>query len=237
MNGCGIDLHSLADTGANGFLFINRPLAKRLSQSLGTPLRTLPYPVSVGGFDGKTQTSVNQYIRLHLTIDGRRILNCPFIVLDLRHQDVIIRIKWMRRFKVFLDPEHNQLIWPSDTPPTPSLTREIKLPYHSPRVSKYLNHQSDANRRDRKLENEMKWHEKSRLGQIPISVLTAALLAKPNRPRLESEPPPPLPPKKCLRYPKPATQLCNKNKPIVDICQISANALHFNMKRPGIEFF
>jgi hypothetical protein len=83
----------------------------------------------------------------------------------------------------------------------------------------------------------MKWHEKSRLGQIPISILIAALLAKPNRPRLESEPPPPLPPKKCLRYLKPATQLCNKNKPIVNICQISANALHFNMKRPGIEFF
>ena len=140
MNGCGIDLHSLADTGANGFLFINRPLAKRLSQSLGTPIQNLPYAVPVGGFDGKSITSVKQFIRLHLTIDGRRIRNCPFIILDLGQQDVIIGIKWMRRFKVLLDPERNSLIWPSDTPPNPSLAKEIKLLYYLARVSKFLNH-------------------------------------------------------------------------------------------------
>jgi predicted aspartyl protease len=172
MNGCGIDLHSLADTGANGFLFINRPLARRLSQSLNTPLHRLPYAVPVGGFDGKTKVSVNQFIRLHLTIDGRRIRNCPFLILDLGNQDVIIGIKWMRRFRVHLDPERNKLIWPSDAPPNPHLAKEIKLPYFSPKLqAKSLNHQADANRRDQALEDQMRRHERSRLGNILILVL------------------------------------------------------------------
>ena len=107
MNGCGIDLHSLADTGANGFLFINRPLAIRLARMLGTPMQPLPYAVLVGGYDGKSKTYVKHFIRLHLTIDGRRIHNCPFIVLDLGNQDVIIGLKWIRRFKVLLDLVRN----------------------------------------------------------------------------------------------------------------------------------
>ena len=126
----------------------------------------------MGGFDGKTKVSVNQFIRLHLTIDGRRIRNCPFLVLDLGIQDVIIGIKWMRRFRVHLDPERNKLIWPSDAPPNPHLAKEIKLPYSFPKLqAKFLNHQADANRRDLALEDQMRRHERSRLGNIPISVL------------------------------------------------------------------
>ncbi len=241
MNGCGIDLHSLADTGANGFLFINRPLAKRLSQSLGTPIQNLPYAVQVGGFDSKTQVPVNQFIRLHLTIDGRRILNCPFLILDLGTQDVIIGIKWMRRFKVHLDPEHNRLLWPSNTPPSLSLTKEIKLPYFSSRLrAQFPNHQPDSNRRDRMLERQILRSERSRLGPIPISLLRSVSKI-PDPVRIPFEPPPALPPennanRKHERSKNP-TDYPAGTAPIINICQISANALHFNMKRPGTEFF
>jgi hypothetical protein len=243
MNGCGIDLHSLADTGANGFLFLNRPLAKRLSKSLSTKIQRLPYQIPIKGFDGNTQHYANQFIRLHLTIDGRRIRNCPFIVLDLGNQDVIIGIKWMRRFKVRLDPQHNQFIWPNEYPPTPNLSREIKLPYfpEQRRVHGHCKHQSDANRRDRALEQEMNRHLRSRLGQIPISVLSAPL---PTVSRLRHEetsklgtanttiPPDRQPPSRtsCRRK-------CTATDKSIDICQISANAFHFIMKRSGTEFF
>ena len=83
MNGCGIDLYSLADTRVNSFLFISCSLIKRLSLSLSTPIWNLPYAVPVGGFNGKTKVSVNQFIWLHLTINSRQIWNCPFIVLNL----------------------------------------------------------------------------------------------------------------------------------------------------------
>ena len=93
MNGSGIALYALADTGANGYLFVNRPLAVRLSKALGTPIQPLPYSTPIRGFEGKVKAQASHYIRLHLTIDGRRVYNCPFVLLDLREQDVIIGIK------------------------------------------------------------------------------------------------------------------------------------------------
>ena len=62
MNGLGIVTHSLADTGANGYLFLNRPLAFKLSNALYTPILPLPYSVSIYGFKGKTQSVVSYYI-------------------------------------------------------------------------------------------------------------------------------------------------------------------------------
>jgi len=59
MNGCGIDIHALTDTGANGFLFLNRPLAKQLSKSLGIKIQKLPYTVQIRGYDGVTSSLVN----------------------------------------------------------------------------------------------------------------------------------------------------------------------------------
>ena len=152
MNGCGIDLHSLADTGANGFLFINHPLAKWLSKLLGTPIQNLPYTILVGGFNGKTQISIYQFIHLHLTIDSWQIRNSPFIILNMGHQDVIIGIKWMRCFKVILDPKCDSFWWPSNTPLTPNLAKEIKLPYHPSIPTKFPNYQTNANCHNYKLE-------------------------------------------------------------------------------------
>ena len=93
MNGCGIDLRPLIDTGAAGFLFINRALARKISQALNVKIQNLPYSVPVKGFDGISHASADQFIRLHLTIDRRRFRNCPFVLLDLPSYNIIIRIK------------------------------------------------------------------------------------------------------------------------------------------------
>ena len=179
---------------------------------------------------------MNQFIRLHLIINGRRILNCPFIVLDLGHQDVIVGIKWMRRFRVHLDPQRNQFLWPSDTPSNTYLAREVKLLYFSSKLQgEHLDQQSDANRRDQALEHQMRRHKESRLGPIPISILRA-----PSEPALTGFRPLPLaakPKTLCQIGNQKTKSHCTEETPIINICQISANALHFNMKRPKVEFF
>ena len=58
----------------------------------------------------------------------------------------------MRCFKVILDPKYNSFWWPSDTPPTPNLAKEIKLPYHLSIPTKFPNYQANANYYDYKLE-------------------------------------------------------------------------------------
>ena len=104
-------------------------------------------------------------------------------------------------------------------------------------MTKQLDYQADVNRRDRKIEVEMMWHKKSRRKTIPISILNAVRdppkirdeeelvkdVSQPTRPRNQ-----PIPV---------STQTRSGTPPIIDICEISANALHFNMKRPGTEFF
>ncbi|ELR09245.1 hypothetical protein GMDG_08683 [Pseudogymnoascus destructans 20631-21] len=149
MNGLGVQTKSLADTGANGYLVINKPFAIRLSKALQSPIRKLPYSVPIRGFQRKIQGHVSEYIRLHLTVEGRRIYNCPFVLLDLGAQDVIIGKKLFSHFRILLDSAKSRLVWPKEYPPIPSWSKEITLPYHSRETSiKHPAYQSDANRRD-----------------------------------------------------------------------------------------
>jgi predicted aspartyl protease len=91
--GIGVQLNSLVDTGAQGFLFLNTQIASSVSTALRQPIRKLPYKVQVRGFKDQITSHVTHYIRLHLNIDGRKILNCPFIILNLGSQDCIISIQ------------------------------------------------------------------------------------------------------------------------------------------------
>ena len=129
MHGIGISLQSLVDTGAHGFLFLNRPVADFLVKQLSITYQPLPYPILVTGYDGKRQTRITTYLRVHLTIDGRRVYNAPFIVLDLGRHDCIIGVRFMRRFRLILDPAHNRVRWPDKYPPTPNYARDIIVKY------------------------------------------------------------------------------------------------------------
>ena len=120
MNGFGIELYSLIDTGVNGYLFLNRPLAIYLLRALGTPIHKLPYSVPIHGFSNEIGAKVTHYIRLYLTVDGHRVYNYPFMVLDLGSQDMIIGLKWMKYFKLGIDTNKNCFKWPAEYPPTPS---------------------------------------------------------------------------------------------------------------------
>jgi transposase InsO family protein len=258
MNGVGISLNPLADTGANGFLFMNRPLAKNLSRALDVPIRSLPYSVPIRGFKGPIQAYATHYIRLHLTVDGRRIYNCPFVILDLGDQDVIIGIQWMKRFKLKLDTARNRFIWPSEYPPTQNFAKEIVIPYNSRELLiKFPEHQADASRRDRNLELE---DIRRRAGAFSIQKITPLfpLNSQKRTPGLLKLPfPISLPvqdtpnitpevsnskkgrkrPRKRRRKRQTQVNIQPGAIPASFIFNISANAFHFNMKRPNNEFF
>ena len=119
-----------------------------------------------------------------MTLKGRRIRNCPFIILDLGNQDAIIGLKWMKRFNIRLDPTHNTFLWPSGYPPTPLLAREIKLPFFNQKIQRNVrHHQADANRRDRAFSSDIRRQSGKPLDEIPIYLITKIL---PEQPRIPS---------------------------------------------------
>jgi hypothetical protein len=227
MNGLGISTQSLADTGANGYLFLNRPLAVKLSKSLGVKIQRLPYSVPIRGFQNKIQSHADQYLRLHLTVDGHKVYNCPFVILDLGSQDVIIGIKWMKKFRLKINTQTNQFIWPAEYPPTLIASKDILIRYNSsrPLLKTQRQHQSDVLRRDRIIHEDQLRRDG---GAVQIASLrpvrTPGILPRINPPPLPLKPKPP------RSFPEPSAKSQR-------ICEISANAFHFNMKRADTEFF
>jgi Retroviral aspartyl protease len=113
-DGYGIDLHALADTRANGFAFINTACAIDTAKFLNIKKTQLEEPIAVKGFDGKQGHSVTYILTLHLSIDGHRQSNIPFCILDLGNYNIILRLKWMDYFNVWLDLRKRTLVWPND---------------------------------------------------------------------------------------------------------------------------
>jgi transposase InsO family protein/predicted aspartyl protease len=228
MNGFGIVLHSLADTGANGYLFLNRPLASRLSKAIGTPIQPLPHPTPVRGFADGIQARATHYIRLHLTIDGRRIYNCPFVILDLGSQDMIIGIKWMKRFKLEIDTARNRFRWPPEYPPTPSWAKEILIPYDSRKIfARYPQYQADAIRRDKQIDKDELRRQNRTVSVIAISELSPSPIVQPDPPVVIRSPP----------ESPPKTHRAIKSYESPRIAMVSANAMYFYKKRKRNEFF
>ena len=222
MGGCGIKTRGLIDTGANGYLFLNRPLAVQLAESLGLRIRKLPYSTPIRGYDSQTHSQATQYIRLHLNIDGRRIRNCPLIVLNLGQQDLIIGNKWMKHFKVLLDPSRNRILWPSEYPPTPHHGRDILISLKPRKTQVPLpNVQLDADRRDLAIYQDEKRRKNGAL-LAEMSLSCAPLLVDPQA----DSPTKPQRPSGVDRPPH-----------SFSISEISANSLHHSMTRSGHEFF
>src|SRR5579871_1828039 len=150
-NGYGIDLNALADTGANGFAFIDTACAIDVAKFLNIKATRLEKPISVKGFDGRRGKAATHILILHLTLDGRRQTDIPFCILDLGNHDMILGLKWMEYFDIWLNPRSRRLIWPDDDDrlSPPSFHREIRTHRQalSPRNAQPT-HQQDVKIRD-----------------------------------------------------------------------------------------
>ena len=103
-NGYGIDLDALIDTGANGFAFIDTTCAIDTAKFLNAKAMRLKRPIAIKGFDGRCGKTVTHVLILHLSIDRCRQVDIPFCILDLGNHDVILGLKWMDYFNIWLNP-------------------------------------------------------------------------------------------------------------------------------------
>jgi predicted aspartyl protease len=141
--------HTLVDTGANGFSFIDAALADQLIRHCGASARPMPRSIPVTGFNGTAQASITSYIRLTFQIDGRRFLRLPFCIVPLGQHDLILGRTFFSYFHVNLDVQERRLLWPESLPLRYFFDKHIELTRESikPKVVNLAN-QADADRRD-----------------------------------------------------------------------------------------
>ena len=105
-------MHTLADTGAGGYLFINQPTAIQICKRFGHGVRRLKQPVKVKGFDGHVSPAITHYIQLHLWVEGKRFYDTPMFLASLGQHDLIIGRNWLAEKDIWLDVKNRRLIWP-----------------------------------------------------------------------------------------------------------------------------
>ena len=154
-NGYSVSSSALVDSGANGFLFIDTLCALDIARFLGVKALRLPRTFMVKGYDGKLGKPISHYLRLHLTINGRRQYNVPLLILDLGSHDLIIGRKWLDFFNILVDARNRCLQWPESLQPSHSVVREITVSRQAlgPQA-KNQNHQADADSRDQAMAKE-----------------------------------------------------------------------------------
>jgi predicted aspartyl protease len=152
-----VSSRALVDSGANGFVFIDRQCAVDIAQFLNLKAYRLPRSVPVKGYNGEGTQPVTHYLRLHLTIDQRRQYNLPLLILDLGSHDLILGRKWLAFFDILVNARRACLHWPKELEPSYSVVKEIKIP-RSTLTSKTTlpqrTHQEDADARDRAMDLE-----------------------------------------------------------------------------------
>ena len=102
-NGLSFPMTTLADTGANRYLFIDTKKAIELAHFYNIPTEPLRQPVKIRGFSGSDRLHITHAIKLHLIVGGRRFLNQTFLILNLGQHEAIISRQWFAEHDVWLD--------------------------------------------------------------------------------------------------------------------------------------
>ena len=140
----------LLDLGANGFAFLDTRCAKDVMKFLGRKATPLGRPITAKGYDGVPGKPITHYLSLDLVIDRRRLVEIPFLILDLGNHDMILGAKWMSYFDIYPDLKRHKLIWPASLPQTSekSFAKKIQVPRDRLQPQPVLlEHQSDVVRR------------------------------------------------------------------------------------------
>ena len=83
----------LLDLGANGFAFLDTCYAKDIMKFLGRKATPLSRLITAKGYDSMPGKPIIHYLLLDLVIDRRRLIEIPFLILDLRNYDMILGAK------------------------------------------------------------------------------------------------------------------------------------------------
>jgi hypothetical protein len=98
-----VKLNALADSRANGFVFIDTFCTINIAKFLNVKVQRLSRPINVKGYDGKAGSAITHILRLHLIIDGRYQYYIPLLILDLGSYNCILGRKWFVFLGVLID--------------------------------------------------------------------------------------------------------------------------------------
>jgi transposase InsO family protein len=170
-NGYAISVISLADSGANGPVFIDRSIAVQAAKFLG--LNTIRLTTSCGtkGFNGEPGAPITHAIVIpQLWIDGRRFMNVPMLIAELGQHQLILGRSWMEEHDLWIDVRNRRLVWPEERSQQEELTEKMNVPVPMQilqRPKATVDQQKDAARRDALMEDEIEV-KKCRKNVIPF---------------------------------------------------------------------
>ena len=94
-NGLAIDYkYVLFDTGAGVYALRRENLARIFRERTGAPRSKLQRPCRIKGYDGNHCQEITHATLGHLTVDGRRELNAPFLEVPNLTESVIMGKLW-----------------------------------------------------------------------------------------------------------------------------------------------
>jgi hypothetical protein len=152
-NGTYVDyISALPDSGANGFAFLDTSCAKDVMKFLGCEAICLDRPIIAKGYNGVRGHPITHYVLIDLVINRRRLVEIPFLILDLGNHDMILGAKWMAYFDIQPNLKRRKLVWPASLPQTSeqSFAKKIRVTRDSLKPQPIeLEHQVDTMCRQR----------------------------------------------------------------------------------------
>jgi hypothetical protein len=113
-----VDTYTLADSRANGFVFINSSFTINIAKFFQLKAQRLPEPIYIKGYDRQSLKSVTHVLYLYLIVDGRRLPNLPLLILDLGTHNLILGQKWFDYLNVLVNCRNRCLEWPLGLEPS-----------------------------------------------------------------------------------------------------------------------
>jgi predicted aspartyl protease len=150
--GTTVNTKALVDTGANGFLFIDSLFFSKIRSFISLEVIPLKRPLLAAGYDGKSTAAITDITLLTLTVDRRRFVNTPALILPLGRHEMIIGREWLSVFNILPCPRQRFLSFPAELPPSPAFSRDILIDRRRLDSTPIEhNHQADMLQRDLKM--------------------------------------------------------------------------------------
>src|SRR4030088_2454312 len=174
VDGLCLRTQAICDTGAEISLAISHAMAKKAQESLGAEIVKKPKPLHLSDYRRQPAGKATHELVVSFVVDGRQFPKQRFLILDTGH-DIFIGQDWLVKQDVWLHPKTRSFSWPDDKPALARYAPSIPLPRTVPRIDKLA--QADAERRDRKIDQQSILTTPCRRSSVEETVDVSALLA------------------------------------------------------------
>lgn len=115
-NGISIKHKALIDSGASGYLFMNRLLALKIARRTGAKITNTEDMAHVQGYRNDEKQPLHQVITLSLQLDGRHCSHQHFVMVDM-NRDIIVGDKFFIEHKLLIDCANRRLLMREEVGP------------------------------------------------------------------------------------------------------------------------